>query len=269
MESTLFGTVRLGTLPDSFQRFAVIYGGLASGATAGILAVGPSQDYPGSALRPAASAQFPAGFPSMADRGVRAAALFEQRVYLGGSFLRAGEVPVYHIAGFDGERVHQLGTGVDGVVNTLSHFGARLIVGGGFSKAYQPLVESTDGSGQIGGVLESGGLVAWEGGRWALVGGEVLQGFVSCSFVAGETLYIGGRFSAPGRENNLAFFAGGKWASMCDAAGVCGVTGGEVHALTAFGEDLYIGGSFTSAGSVPVQVPFPASNVVFRFHSAY
>jgi len=47
VESTLFDTVRSGTLPDSFQRFAVIYGGVASGATAGILALGPSQDYPG------------------------------------------------------------------------------------------------------------------------------------------------------------------------------------------------------------------------------
>ena len=255
VESTLLGATRVGTLQAAFQRLAVVYGGVAQGASTGVLAVGPSADYPGSALRPAASAQLLDGFAQAADRGVRAVAALGSTLYLGGSFTRAGGVPVYHVAAFDGAAARPLGMGVDGVVNALAPLGALLVVGGGFAKAFQPL-DPAAGAGAAG-VLESGGLAGWDGARWQLVGGEALQGFVTCLLAAGggARLFVGGRFSAPRRDNNLAVFdtAAERWSSVCDAAGACGVRGGDVHALAAQGEDLYVGGSFTLAGAVRVQ----------------
>ena len=173
------------------------------------------------------------------------------KTYFAGQFLRAGTLSAYYIASYNGLELDALGGGADGVVNSLSVFGDMLVVGGGFTRVFQPLMSSGGGeSGESGGIVYTGGIAGWRLDRWTSIGDTRLEGIVSSTLVNSSRLYIGGRFNDPERRNNLAVFDGTYWSSICGMTGVCGVVGGEVNAMVVDGADLYVGGSFISAGGV-------------------
>lgn len=205
----------------------------------------------GTVSRPSASAEFFPNLNPISDKQVRAVANYRGQTYFAGQFLRAGSLSVFYIASYNGLEINPLGGGVDGVVNSLSVLGDMLVVGGGFTRVFQPLRTSGDHpSEDSGGILYTGGLAGWKGDRWTTIGDTRLEGILSSSLVNNSRLYIGGRFNDPERRNNVAVFDGTRWLSICGTSGVCGVVGGEVHAMVVDGADLYVGGSFISAGGV-------------------
>jgi hypothetical protein len=243
-------TAREGRLIDAFVQIGVFFAGTSRDGSGGYLGFGPGYGGVGSVQRPSASVDFLPSMDPITDKGVRAVANFKGATYFAGQFLRAGLVSVYHIASYDGLELKALGGGADGVINTLTILGDLLIVGGGFTRVFPPL--STQGDTDSSGIIYSGGLAAWNGATWTMVGNTRLEGIVSASIVNGSQLFIGGRFHDPEKQNNLARFNGTHWSSFCDVfdSMACGVTGGEVAAMTVDGADLYVGGSFTRAGVV-------------------
>jgi len=239
---------RSGVLPGALYQSALAWGGVTSSVTGGFFAIGPRSDYLGNVSFPAASAGVIGETQPMADRGVNAIAMYKHKTYVGGKLSRFGGVLVFGIAAFNGRTVEPLGSGVDGTVYTIKQYGDVLVVGGGFTKVFQPLVAGVDAAN--GGMLSTGGLAAWDGNEWGLVGGSAVFGVVTTSLVNGTRLFIAGRFSDEDRRNNLALYDGEAWRSICGVNGVCGVTGGIVNAMDYWNDDLYVGGSFTAAGGV-------------------
>jgi len=261
------GLSRAGSLPGAFYQHSLAFGGLSSGGE-GFLALGLGDAEADDTSGERAGVFLPPGLRAVADRGVRALAHFQGKVYVGGQFARAGRASAAraddaarHVAAVDGDSVGALGFGLDGTVNTLVSFRGRLIVGGAFTRALQP-VTGTWGAATA---LLTGGLAAWNGAAWELVGAEPLEGVVMVAVVnasgqsgrgegaegLGGTLIVGGRFSDPARPGNLALWDGVEWQSICALDGGCGVAGGEVHAIAVNSESLFVAGSFTSAGGVP------------------
>jgi len=244
-------TMREGALLDAFLQNAVFFAGISRDGSGGYLAFGPGSGLgTGTIEKPSASAQFFANMDPIADKGVRTLANYEGGTYFAGQFLRADLLSVYHIASYNGLELKTLGGGADGAINTLVVLGNLLVVGGGFTLVFQPLLAKSTSGKDAAGILYTGGLAAWNGEEWSTIGDTRLEGIVSSSVVNGSHLYIGGRFNDPERRNNLAVFDGTRWSSICGAADACGVVGGEVNAMVVDGADLYVGGSFISAGGV-------------------
>jgi len=248
---------RQGELSDSFLQAAVFFAGATRDGSGGYLAFGPgygsggTHGATGTIEKPMASADFFPNMEKIADKSVYAAVNFMGATYFAGQFLRATQMPAYHVASFDGIELRTLGGGADGVINTLKVFGNQMVIGGGFKRVVQPLSSQNMDSNNPSEVLYTGGLAAWDGQEWRRIGELPLEGILSSLVVNGSRLFVGGKFNDAERRNNLAVFDGTRWASICSTLnGACGVSGGVVHAVVVDGSDLYVGGSFLSAGEV-------------------
>eukprot|EP00961_Rhodomonas_salina_P171757 2316100-Rhodomonas_salina.1 len=71
-------------------------------------------------------------------------------------------------------------------------------------------------------MLSTGGLAAWDGNEWGLVGGSAVFGVVTTSLVNGTRLFIAGRFSDEGeqRPDWLSVSKCFAWV-LCVAALIC------------------------------------------------
>lgn len=176
-------------------------------------------------------------------------------LYAGGQFMNAGDLPVNHIARWDGDVWSAVGTGdevgVDNVVYSVETFETdgveALYVGGNFDYA--------------GGVL-SPGIAKWMGSEWLPVVGESDVGLDGAVFTmtviddgVGSALYVGGGFSEAGGTpmNSIARWDGAQWSALPGTAGD-GVERGFVSAISEFrdkmGQAIYAGGSLIEAGGV-------------------
>ena len=261
-------------LPRALYQSALLWGGVTDTTTGGFFAIGPREDYLGNLSFPAASAGSWGLTQPTADRGINAIATYKQKTYVGGKLSRFGDVLVFGIAVYDGVIVQPLGSGVDGTVYAMKPYGEVLVVGGGFTKVFQPLASEL-GAAADGGIVSTGGLASWDGSKWDLVGNSPVLGVVTTMLVNSSLLYIGGRFNDEGvsvssslpvllthvykpshfnlladHRNNLAVYDGTEWHSVCGGGGECGVTGGNVNAISYWNQNLYVGGSFISAGGV-------------------
>ena len=251
-------TQRHGKMSRAYLQISVLFAGTSNDALGGYLAFGPgygaggTHPFVGSVEKPTSAADFFENMSKSTDRSVRAVVSYRGEMYFGGQFARAGTLTAYHIASYNGLDLQPLGGGADGVVNTLSVYGDLLVVGGGFTRVFQSLITSGGiGIRESSAILYTGGLAAWNGDLWVKVGDTPLEGVISAFAVKGSRLYVGGRFNDPERRNNLAFYDGTHWNSLCGGADdACGVTGGEVNAIAIEGEDLFVGGSFIQAGGV-------------------
>jgi len=247
--------LREGELLNSYIQNAVFFAGISRDGSGGYLAFGPGRALGiGTVEKPSASAEFFVNMDPIADRGVRAITNYQGETYFAGQFLRAHLLSVYHIVSYNGLELKKLGGGADGVINSMVVFGDVLVVGGGFTRVFQPLIPKNTSGRDEAGILYTGGLSSWDGQKWSALGDTRLEGIVSSSVVNGSRLYIGGRFNDPERRNNLAVFDGTRWSSICGTVnGACGVIGGEVNAMVVDGADLYVGGSFMSAGGIEAR----------------
>jgi len=151
---------------------------------------------------------------------VRALAVYQGRLVVGGSFGSVAGVPAFDLAAWDGTSWTALGSGTNGDVYALFVHEDRLIATGSFTA--------------VGGVAAAN-IAAWDGSAWAPLGG----GFTGSSAhgrCLGEfegDLVAGGRFlNADGDTvNNIALWNGASWSPFA------GGLPGRVDALATFDID--------------------------------
>ena len=163
-------------------------------------------------------------------------------LYVGGLFQRAGDVPAFGLATWDGANWSDVG-GFSGVVSSLATDGTNLYVGGFFTNS--------------GGIFTTN-VAKWNGANWSALGDGIgyyaddLSQVVNVLLWHNGHLYAGGAFTNAGAvaANNLARWDGSGWSALGE--GVAGTGGGfigsPVTALQFIGDDLYVGGKFTTVG---------------------
>lgn len=138
----------------------------------------------------------PPGNPGV-DDSVSALLVDGTDLYVGGYFNNPGGVPARHIARWDGQAWHALGSGTEGYISAMVTHGNDLYVGGQFT--------------QIGGV-SANNIARWNGSTWSSLGigaANGLRGNVAALAISGNTLHLGGSFTHAGGElsNGFAQFA--------------------------------------------------------------
>lgn len=177
---------------------------------------------------------------------VKALAVFEDDLVVGGLLSRVGTTTIHNVAAWSGEAWDSLGGGTDLPVDALLPYGDDLVAGGSFTRAGSVSVAS---------------VASWDGTRWAPLGAGI-EGWVTALHAHDGALIAGGEFHVAGGEpaRRIARWDGDAWAPIAEGLGSVpaprrrrGIVSQEVvYALTTFGGDLIAGGTFASAGDVPV-----------------
>ena len=165
---------------------------------------------------------------SSPSNDVRAVAVFQNELYIGGNFQTIGTVPSPFIARWNGTAWNLVGHGLNGLVTDLHVFGDRLIATGTFSAS---------------GTTQLSRIGAWNGSEWQPLGtglGPSAEG--RCLATWGNNLIVAGA--------NFAFqltpvsrWNGSTWTSMPAAPT-------SVSRLEVIGGILYAVGSFSSVNLV-------------------
>ncbi len=185
---------------------------------------------------------------------VFAVAVWGTDVYIGGAFTDVNGISTAaHIARWDGENWHGVGTGAGGGgsaalnnnVLALSVWGTKLIVGGQFTDA--------------GGHDAADFVATWDTANWAPldtnVGGGgvgVLNGSVQAIAISNTDIYLGGSFTNVDANANADYVArwdGSAWSALgSNSDATDGALNAYVLALAVEGGVVYAGGTFTNAG---------------------
>lgn len=157
----------------------------------------------------------------------------DNNLYIGGYFTQAGSQPANNIARWDGSAWHNLGDGVNGVVQQLAAVGSDVYVAGNFTRAGDQAVNN---------------LARWDGSAWHNLNSG-LDGNVYKIASLGSNLYVGGSFTQAGGQSasNIARWDGSTWHSLS------GGVNGAVYQIAAVGSDLYVAGYFSLAGGQPAN----------------
>jgi hypothetical protein len=165
---------------------------------------------------------------------VKALALINGELYVGGRFSAAGGVAASSIAKWDGSTWSALGSGLGpsthSIVYALAVNNGELYAGGYFSPFNH--------------------IAKWNGSTWSGLGSGIADpnGYVCALAVSNGDLYMGGFFTRVGgtAANNIAKWNGTSWNAL--STGTSGNSSNTVLALAVNGPDLYVGGLFTLAG---------------------
>lgn len=133
--------------------------------------------YDGSKWKPVFDPGQLAGWQSISKMEV-----FQDKLYVGGYFFKAGGAPGNSIMSWDGEKWDDLGGGCGGIspkVDRLYATADKLYVAGGFDS--------------IGGIAASH-IAAWDGEKWCNLGSSVFDRAIHAVSVLNDTLYVGGSF---------------------------------------------------------------------------
>jgi len=181
-------------------------------------------------------------------------------LFVGGFFSSANvgqDIPVGHIARWDGASWSALGSGsgngVNGPVGALAILGGDLFAGGNFTQA------------NVGASIPANRIARWDGAAWSSLGqggGNGVGNSVNALAVMGGDLYVGGFFKEANIGQNIAANAIARWdGSTWTALGSDGGNGvdfSSVRTLAVSGTDLYVGGLFSQAN---VGAPITANRV--------
>jgi hypothetical protein len=161
------------------------------------------------------------------------------KLYVGGYFTVAGNVPANCVAEWNGSSWSALGSGVsvNGAVYALAVSGTNLFAGGYFTTAGG--VSATD-------------IAEWNGSSWSPLGlGIGGNGYyVYALAVSGTNLFAGGQFNTAGgvSATNIAKWNGSSWSPL--GLGIGSSSDGIVRSLALSGTNLFVGGGFNTAGGV-------------------
>jgi hypothetical protein len=171
-------------------------------------------------------------------------------LYVGGTFLTAGDVGANRIARWDGMHWSALGSGVDGPVSALAVFddgsGPALYVGGTFYSADGVVVRS---------------VAKWDGSQWSALGsgiGAAVRALCVFDDGSGPALYAGGNFS-------YAFDVPAACIARWNGSAWTGLDSGllapshEIRALTVF--DAGSGPVLIAAGRFPSGDAYALHNI--------
>jgi hypothetical protein len=186
------------------------------------------------------------GITASSSPAVQALAVFNGKLYVGGTFTKAGDVAVTNIASWDGTTWAAVGGGLPGTVSALGVWNGALYAGGSFT---------TSGSVHFNHVAKLSGT------SWVPVGNGFDNSVLALTTFddgtgGGVQLYAGGSF-ANGGLNGVARWNAATSAWVTVGGGVTGTVSGTAPLVDAFASDvesgiptLYAGGSFTAAGGV-------------------
>jgi len=172
---------------------------------------------------------------------VRALAVSEIDVFVGGAFDEAGAQSANNVArwnGADWDALEITGgqNGLNNIVSAVAVLGADLYVGGRFTEA---------------GGQRANFIARWDGTDWHALesgGQNGVNNWVNALAVSGSDLYVGGFFSQAGgkQTTRVARWDGTDW----HALGSSEQNGTDffVNALVVSGSDVYVAGAFTRAG---------------------
>lgn len=164
------------------------------------------------------------------DGTVRALVVDSGDLYVGGSFLRAGEISSPGIVRWDGDAWHSLGTGIQGEVRAIVLHEASVYAAGAIGSA---------------GGIPTSNIARWDGSSWHACG-DGIDGTVNALLSFGGYVYAAGNFTMAGNivTNNIARWDGSAWSSV--GLG----TNGVIVAMVVHGGGIHIGGDFSSAGGI-------------------
>ena len=149
---------------------------------------------------------------------------------------------IKNIARWDGNEWHNLGSGRNRTVCTLTNYDGDLIVGGIFD-------DETQGSCPPMYINDS--ILRWNGETWSLMTamGNPLIAFIYSLNVWNGELYAGGFFFGESEIHHLARYEGYGWSEVGGGTYDPDYTA-EVLTLSDFNNDLVVGGGFTNVGSI-------------------
>ncbi|HYC57748.1 MAG TPA: hypothetical protein VEL28_22675 [Candidatus Binatia bacterium] len=162
--------------------------------------------------------------------GGYALAYYAGEVFLGGAFYGVDNLPVQHLARWDGTAwrpvVRAGAKGFSGPVFVLLSTDAGLFAGGAFGLA---------------GETTANGIARWDGEQWQPLGAGV-DGYVSAMAWDGVDLYVGGRFRSAGGVigNGVARWDGEQWQPLGNGLEDRAI----VTTLAIHDGELYAGGQF-------------------------
>lgn len=193
------------------------------------------------------------------NASVSAAIVFDDgsgpRLIVGGGFSAAGATMVNHIAAWDGQRWHDLGSSS----SVLEGGFADLAV---FDDGSGPALYATGSFAEVGGITTSR-IARWDGTSWSALAGPSGEGLTGGSGGralrvfddgSGPALLVGGNFTSAGGipATNIAKWNGSTWSALSHPSGEG--TDNTVLALEVFdaggGAELYVGGTFDQAGGL-------------------
>ncbi len=177
---------------------------------------------------------------NIGDADVNCMAEFQGKLYVGGNFQFAGDVPVNFIGAWDGASWSALGIGTSFSVAAIEQFQNELYVGGFFNDA---------------GLVPNTRFIAkWDGTQWKSLGNVALtSSFVVALREFNSELYVGGSFTTAGDLTavGLAKWTGRQWKQA--NSGPNSTMNGSVFELAKIEGNLYAGGSFSGAAGVAAQ----------------
>ena len=146
---------------------------------------------------------------------------YNGELYIGGLFSDAGGVAANNIAKWNGTNWSVVGTGINGMIQTLVVYNGELYAGGTMPNH----------------------IVKWNGTAWVPVGSGI-NGNVRALQVFDNSIYAGGDFTiADGNlVSHIAKWDGALWSPV--GTGV----DSNVTSIYPFNNELYVGGFFLSAG---------------------
>lgn len=164
----------------------------------------------------------------------------DTNIYVGGSFTKAGDVPVKNIARWDGHNWFSLGLGTDSTVLALTKYKGLIYAGGNFTHA---------------GDSTANFIASWSStnNSWYPVivdGINGLDGGVAALFGAEYAMAVGGGFIHGGKKNlnNITFLTDTSWVPLAD-----GLSGPNSYvadiAWDGYRNDLSVCGTFASSGT--------------------
>ncbi|MFA6402771.1 MAG: T9SS type A sorting domain-containing protein [Salinivirgaceae bacterium] len=202
---------------------------------------------------------------------VYATATDSTNLYIGGSFMVAGNVLANNLAMWDGQNWHSIGegdengiSGDDWAVQALAYYEGKLYVGGNFLKA---------------GTVAANGVACWDGVQWNKLGNDSINGvtrrlvyeydtlpndtlfgggFVYELFAHNNKVYLGGYFHFAGNKISEGIAAwditNESWETFNGGLGtISEYDVAHAYAIEAKDNDIYVGGKFDMAGGVPVK----------------
>lgn len=173
------------------------------------------------------------GINSSTFEGVECIAVYNNEVYVGGSFTAANGAPANYFAKWNGTSWASVGT-VNNRVIALKVYNGELYLGGNFSN-----INGVTGATYLAKYNSSTSTFSTVG-----VGGDFFS-TVSVFEVYNNELYIGGYFNSGGGVSGADFLV--KWnGSAFSLVGPASSFNFQVRALAVYGSDLYIGGNFTN-----------------------
>jgi hypothetical protein len=206
--------------------------------------------------------------------------VYDDSLYVAGSFNKAGGLDSVGIARWDGDNWravaspelvvnwdHALTFGIhDGSLIVAHTFGCVRFQGDTWSTFSNGLDGSVyaiaAGNGYIyaggaftrAGDTEANHIAKWDGHTWSPLG-EGVNAYVQAIAVLGGQVYVGGHFTQAGQidAKGIARWDGTAWHSLGSGIAVSATYPGSVYALAVDGTSLYVGGHFNLAGGLSAK----------------